>query len=235
MPLRTSLPATAHMHLFLTATRFIVLCLPPHKSVGNFHWAFCSYQATTIHLSSTHQEGKIWNVGVDFTEGCRRVELAQPRGRGPVEAAEWVWPWGHTLPKEEGRMEDSEGLVTELPLTPAQAESSEGHLCSCPEDPLWQWVSLSLAVSVPQGVGGRHAAMDPAGVQHAQHPDGCGAPSGAAGPEAAAAAGQGDWYLPCPQGALLTVFWCVARGEGCTILCYLFLFSFSTAPSSEYP
>lgn len=113
-----------------------------------------------------------------------------------------------------GRMGDPDGLVAELPLTPAQAESSEDHLCSCPEAPLWQWVSLSLAVSVPQGVGGRHTAMDPAGVQHAQHPDGCGAPSGAAGPEAAAAAGPGDWYLPCPPGALLTVFWCVAGGKG---------------------
>lgn len=59
---------------------------------------------------------------------------------------------------------------------------------------------------MPQGVGGGHAAMDPAGVQHPQHQDGRGAPPGAAGPEAAAAAGQGDGHLPCPQGALLTVF-----------------------------
>lgn len=69
----------------------------------------------------------------------------------------------------------------------------------------WGW--LGLAVCVPQGVGGGHAAMDPAGVQHAQHQDGRGAPPGAAGPEAAAAAGPGDWHLPSAPGAVLTVFW----------------------------
>lgn len=66
---------------------------------------------------------------------------------------------------------------------------------------------LSLALSVLQGVGRRHAAMDPAGVQHPQHQDGCGAPPGAAGLEAAAAAGQGNGHLPSPQGALFAVLW----------------------------
>lgn len=67
--------------------------------------------------------------------------------------------------------------------------------------------ALSQGMFVLQGVGGRHAAMDPAGVQYTQHQDGCGASPGAAGPEAAAAAGPGDRHLPCSQGALLTVFW----------------------------
>lgn len=68
-------------------------------------------------------------------------------------------------------------------------------------------------LSVLQGVGRRHTAMDPAGVQHAQHQDGRGASPGAAGPEAAAEAGQGDGHLPSTQGTLLTVFWWVGLLE----------------------
>lgn len=49
--------------------------------------------------------------------------------------------------------------------------------------------------------------MDTAGVQHTQHPNGCGTSPGAAGPEAAAEAGQGDGHLPCTQGIVLPVFW----------------------------
>lgn len=130
MPLRTSLPPTAHIHLFRTGTRFIVPGLPPTRQGAPSTGPSIHINQRTIHLSSTHREGKIWNMGDDFTEGCGRAEPAQPRGRAPVEAAEWVWLWGHTLPEEEGRMGDSDGFVTELPLTPAQAESSEGHLCS---------------------------------------------------------------------------------------------------------
>lgn len=103
-------------------------------------------------------------------------------------------------------MEASGGLVTELPLVPAQAEDPKGQLCSGSGAPLAVGL-LNPAVSVPQGVGGGHAAVDPAGVQHPQHKDGCGASPGAAGPEAAAAAGQGDRHLPRAQGALLAVLW----------------------------
>lgn len=78
---------------------------------------------------------------------------------------------------------------------PAQAEFQG------PSAQVW-WL-----VSVSQGVGRRHTAMDPAGVQHTQHQNGCGASPGAAGPEAAAEAGQGDGHLPCAQGTLLPVFW----------------------------
>lgn len=103
-------------------------------------------------------------------------------------------------------MGDSGGSGTELPLPPLRqrvprATSAQVLRTLCGE---WGW--LSLAVSIPQGVGGGHAAMDPAGVQHPQHQDGRGAPSGAAGPEAAAAAGPGDRHLPSAPGAVLAVF-----------------------------
>ncbi|XP_054079495.1 axonemal dynein light intermediate polypeptide 1 isoform X1 [Rissa tridactyla] len=55
------------------------------------------------------------------------------------------------------------------------------------------------------GVGGGEPALGAGGVQRAQHPPGRGAPAGAAGPAAAAAAGAGDRHLPRAQGALLAV------------------------------
>lgn len=56
-----------------------------------------------------------------------------------------------------------------------------------------------------QVVGRGQPAVGAGGVQRSQHPPGCGAAAGAAGPEAAAAAGEGDRHLPRAQGALLTV------------------------------
>lgn len=83
----------------------------------------------------------------------------------------------------------------------AASRSCSGPCC---EGPLF---TLGEFVCVSQGMGGRHTAMDPAGVQHTQHQDGCSAPAGTAGPEAAAETGQGDRDLPCAQGTLLSVFW----------------------------
>ena len=103
-------------------------------------------------------------------------------------------------------MEDSGGSGTELPLTPLRQRAQSAISAHILRTLSGGWGSLSLAVSVPQGVGGGHAAMDPAGVQHPQHQDGCGAPPGAAGPEAAAAAGPGDRHLPGAPGAVLAVF-----------------------------
>lgn len=56
-----------------------------------------------------------------------------------------------------------------------------------------------------QGMDGNQPAVGAAGVQHAVYPHGRGAPTGAAGSEAAAETDQGDWHLPSPQGALLPV------------------------------
>lgn len=51
--------------------------------------------------------------------------------------------------------------------------------------------------------------MGAAGVQHTSHKTGCSQPSGGTGQKAAAEAGQRDWDLPCPAGAVLTMFWFV--------------------------
>ena len=198
-------PAIHTFTSFRLAQVYGPLCLLPRQVSGNFLWAFHSV-TTAIDLSSPWSVVKIWNMGDDFTEGPGRMKTAQPQGRGPLEVAQWVWLWSHTLLKEKEEMEDSGGSGTELPLAPLKQRTQRPTSAPLPVTLSGGWGSLSPALSVPQGMGGGHTAMDPAGVQHPQHQDGRGAPAGAVGPEAAAAPGPGDRHLPCAQGAGLPVF-----------------------------
>lgn len=101
-PSRASSPPNAHIRLFLTGTRFLVPCVSRPQVSGQFPLGLLFRSRNNHKFVLNTLEGKDWKTGDDFPEGHRKAEVALPQGRGPEEAAEWVWLWSCTLPKEEG-------------------------------------------------------------------------------------------------------------------------------------